>query len=371
MEQRRRLVGLIVNPVAGMGGSVGLKGTDGAMSQRARELGAAPVTPARTQAFLDALHTGTALAFLAAPGAMGASLLADRDFDFEVVGRTGEVTGPADTRRIAGEMLARGVELLVFVGGDGTARDICDAVDARIPVVAVPAGVKVYSAVFAVSPRAAAEMVDGFFHGAAVGEEEVLDIDEAAFRAGSLDAQLYGVLEVPQLERFLQGGKEASDSGLPAQTAKREVGEYVAGQAERETLYLLGPGTTVRAVAEAWGLAKTLLGVDAVLDGELVGVDLAERDLLRLLARHPRAKIVVTPLGGNGFVFGRGNKQFTPEVIRKVGCGNLIIVSIPSKLADLPCLRVDTGDSELDGELAGYVEVVVGFRRSRMMRLEC
>ena len=369
MSERELRVGLLVNPSAGMGGSVGLKGTDGDMARRARELGARPVTPDRTRDFLKHIGAGWRLHWFAGPEAMGERWLHEAGYDCETVGTTCGPTIPQDTRRIAGEMRRLGVDILVFVGGDGTARDVCDAIGTDVAVLGVPAGVKVYSAVFAMSARAAARLLDAFAHGAPTGEEEVLDIDEVAFRDGRLDARLYGAMRVPEVEGELQGGKEASDSGISGQTAKREVGEYVAEQLEPGTLYLLGPGTTVKAVADAIGVEKTLLGVDAVLDGELIGRDLGEGELLALLDKHDRARIVVTPLGGNGFVFGRGNRQFTPAVLYRVGTAGVIIVSIASKLRGIGCLHVDIGDESLDDQFAGYVEVIIGWRRTRMMRI--
>lgn len=363
------IVGLLVNPVAGMGGSVGLKGTDGKMHRRAIDMGAQPVAPGRADEF-NQLPDAHGLEWLAAPGPMGADSLGRIGLACKVIGTIGDASTPGDTRRIALEMAAAGAQLIVFVGGDGTARDMVDALGSALPVVAVPAGVKVYSAAFAVSPRAAAQMLDAWLHGAEVGEEDVLDIDEDAFRSGRLDSRLYGALRVPQVAALIQGGKEAS-GGVSEQEAKQAVGSYLAETMDPDMLYLLGPGTTVKAVAEALGLAKTLLGVDAVLDGQLVGTDLNERGIDELLADHPAATIVVTPLGGNGFILGRGNKQFTPAVIRRVGVGGITVICTPSKLAKLPHLRVDTGDSSLDAELAGYRSVLVGYRYSKMIRVEC
>jgi len=369
-RSEKRIVALLVNPVAGMGGSVGLKGTDGEMHRRAMELGAQPVAPLRADEFLNHLPDPGALQWLAAPGPMGADSLRRAGFDCHVVGQIGEQSTPGDTRRIALEMAAAGAQLIVFLGGDGTARDMVDAVGSALPVVAVPAGVKVYSAVFAVSPRAAALMVDAWLHDADVAQDDVLDIDEDAFRAGRLESRLYGALRVPQVATLLQGGKEAS-GGISEQQAKQAVGGYLAETMQPDVLYLLGPGTTVKAVADELGLEKTLLGVDAVLAGELLGSDLNERGILDLLAVHPKAAIVITPLGGNGFILGRGNKQFTPAVVRRVGADGITVISTPGKLGKLQCLRVDTGDSQLDHDLAGYRTVVVGYRYSKMFRVEC
>lgn len=362
-------IGLIVNPVAGMGGSVGLKGTDGAMVQRARALGAEPVTPGRTLEMLSHIRRRDEIAWLVAPGAMGETFVTGSGMSYTVVGAIGDQTTADDTRRIAAQMVDGGAQLLVLTGGDGTARDICDVVGVRVPVVAVPAGVKVYSAAFALSARAAAELVDAFVKGTDLTEEEVLDIDEAAFREDRLDAKFYGYLRVPYVERFLQPGKVASSAGVSVEENKLDIAASFVEEMEPGVLYLFGPGTTVKAIADALDVPKTLLGVDAVCDGALVAADVNERGILDLLARYPQRKIVVTPLGGNGFIFGRGNKQFTPDVIRQVGKAHIIVVGTEDKMRRLPGLRVDTGDLVVDQMLGDYMEVAAGYRRARVMKV--
>jgi predicted polyphosphate/ATP-dependent NAD kinase len=364
-------VGLIVNPVAGMGGSVGLKGTDGQLYKKALELGADPVTPGRTQTFLSRIEHKDKITLFVGPGKMGADHVADFDISFTPVGRIGDETSAEDTKQIAVKMVARGAELLIFVGGDGTARDVYDAIDSEVPVVAVPAGVKVYSSVFAVNPRAAAEMVDAFVENGSVTEQEVLDIDEDAFRQDRLESKHYGTLLVPEEQRFLQHGKVASTRSASVQESKEEIAAFVVEEMNPETLYLIGPGTTLKAITDAMGLPKTLLGVDGVVNRELVGEDLNEHQILDLFERHPRRAIIITPLGGNGFVFGRGNKQFTPQVIRQVGLENVRVIATRHKLQSLDCLRVDTGDLEVDEMLCGWVTVTVGYRESRMMEVRC
>jgi len=364
-------LGLIVNPVAGMGGSVGLKGTDGEMYKEALALGSEPVTPGRTQEMLAHIQHQDQITWLAAPGAMGADFLAEQALPVEVVGITGEETSAADTKRICGLMLEKGVDLLVFVGGDGTARDVYDAVDQEAPVVGVPSGVKILSTVFSVSARAAAEMIDAFIEGADLIEEEVLDIDEEAYRQDRLAAQLYGALRVPDVREQLQPAKIASSQSQSPEANKDIIAGYTADSMEPGTLYLLGPGTTVRAITDDLGIKKTLLGIDAVLDGKLVGVDLNEKGILELLDAHPQRKIIVTPIGGSGFIFGRGSKPFTPQVIQRVGVENIWIVSTREKIKALECLRVDTGDLETDQALAGYQQVIVGDHQRRMVKVQC
>ncbi|MBN1249038.1 MAG: ATP-NAD kinase family protein [Anaerolineae bacterium] len=364
-----------------MGGSVGLKGTDGEMAARAKALGAEPVTPDRTRAFLSHMAHLDGIGWLAAPQRMGAAYLDGAGCQVTVVGRiAGEgEDGPsaladpgttaADTRRIALEMVSIGADLLVFVGGDGTARDILDAVGTQVPVVGVPAGVKVYSGAFALSPRAAAEMVDAFIAGADVTEAEVLDIDEAAFRDDRLQADHYGYLLVPNVQALRQPGKEGSSMTLDAQENKREIATSFVERMGDDILYLLGPGTTVEALARELDLPKTLLGIDAVYNDAIVGEDLNEKAILDLLTRYPRCKIVVTPLGGNGFIFGRGNKPFTPRVLRQVGRDNIIVVATEHKLQQIGVLRVDTGDEDVDAMLAGYIEVQIGYDLARVVRV--
>lgn len=352
-----------------MGGSVGLKGTDGSMHKRALALGAEPVSPGRAREFLSHLASRDKIRLLVAPGTMGAEHAEAVGLDFDVVGEIGTGPGSEDTRAIAKEMVDAGVELIAFAGGDGTARDILDAIGLEVPVIAIPSGVKVYSSVFAYSPRAAAELLDVFVDGTELSEEEVLDIDEDAFRAGRVDSRHYGFLLVPEVETLLQAGKQSSGMSGSTAEAKREIAAAVVEEMRPGTLYLLGSGTTLRTIADALSVENTLLGVDAVIDRRLVGSDLNEKAILALLDRYPDAVIVVTPLGGNGFVFGRGNKQFTPEVLRRVGRENIIVVANRDKVLRLPMLHIDTGDPDLDDEMAGYIDVIVGRGHKKLMRL--
>ena len=367
----KNIIGLIVNPVAGMGGSVGLKGTDGEMYKKALELGAKPVTPKRTKEVLSHIKNKDKITLLVAPANMGEEYVKELDIPFTVIGTVGEESSAEDTRRISDEMVNNGVELLIFVGGDGTARDICDAINSKVPVVAVPGGVKIFSSVFAVSVRAAAEIVDAFVEGTDVTEEEVLDVDEDAFREDRLASRLYGYLVVPNVRSFLQPGKAASSISRSSVESKKEIAAHIIEEMDRGTLYLLGPGTTLKAIADEMGLPKTLLGIDAVFAGKLVGRDLNEKGILSLLKRYEKRTIIVTPIGGNGFIFGRGSKQFTPEVIKQVGRENIMVVGTSDKVSRLDCLRVDTGDLEVDRLLCGYTEVTVGHKEGMMVKVRC
>jgi len=364
-------IGLIVNPVAGMGGSVGLKGTDGEMYKRALELGAKPVTPKRTKTLLSHIKNKDKIFLVVAPGKMGEEYVKAFDGPFTVIGEVSKAVSAKDTKRISSELVKSGIKLLIFVGGDGTARDIYDAIDSKAPVVAVPGGVKVFSSVFAVSARAAAEMVDAFVEGRDVTEREVLDIDEDAFREDRLASRLYGYLFVPNVWSFLQSGKAASSTSRSSVDSKEEIAAYIVEQMDQETLYLLGPGTTLKAIAGEMGLSKTLLGIDGVFAGKLVGTDLNEKDILKLLKIYEKRKIIVTPIGGNGFIFGRGSKPFSPKVIRQVGRESIMVVGNKDKVNRLDCLRVDTGDFEVDRFLCRYLEVTVGYKEGMMVEVRC
>ena len=359
--------GLIVNPIAGMGGSVGLKGTDGKTYKKALELGAKPTTPQRIEDTL-ALIKKKDLFFITAPGKMGEYYIKKFNFKYEVISKIGEETNADDTKRIIREMVDKGIELLIFVGGDGTARDIYDVLGLTTPVVGIPSGVKMFSPVFALSTTAAAEIInnetDQFI------EKEVLDIDEEAFRAGKLGAKLYGYLKVPKNPSLLQGRKEPSNVSKPEELSKKEIAQYLLENIENDALHILGPGTTLATVAEKLGVQKTLLGIDAVFNGQLVSSDLNEKGLLELIKKYRKTKIILTPIGGNGFIFGRASKQFTPEVLKLIDKKDMIIVATEDKISRLDCLRVDTGDIKIDNKLQGFVKVITGYKTETLIEVK-
>jgi predicted polyphosphate/ATP-dependent NAD kinase len=360
-----RVIGLIVNPVAGMGGSVGLKGTDDPeILRRARELGAVPHAADRAAAALEVVaRDGVPVTLLTCAGEMGETAALAAGVSPSVVYRpaTPDGTTGADTRRAAQAMVEAGAELLVVAGGDGTARDLYEAVGESVPVVAIPAGVKIHSAVFAVNPRAAGDLVVAVLRGrvSRTRMAEVMDVDEDAYRAGRLETRLYGSLLVPVEPRLVQGGKVRSRS---EDASADLLAAAVAADLEPGVTYLLGPGTTTRRIARRLGFEGTLLGVDIVRDGRLVAADVGEQRLLEELAAYPGARIVVTPIGGQGYLFGRGNQQLSARVVRAAGIRNVIVVATPDKLAALAGrpLLVDLDDEDLDRALAGYIAVATG-----------
>lgn len=373
----RKKLGLIVNPVAGVGGRVGLKGSDGReIVARALALGAVREAPGRARLALARLASlRETIDLITCPGEMGADEARACDFDPVVIDSptqracadpAAQETTAEDTIAAARAMAELGVDLLLFAGGDGTARNVLDAVSDRVPVLGIPAGVKIHSAVYATTPAAAGDLAAHFLTVRSsvtrVRECEVMDIDEEAFRAGRVSADLYGYLRVPFERALLQSAKMGSVAGDAATLAG--IAADVVNDMRPGALYIVGPGTTTRAVIERLGLVKTLLGVDVVCDGRLVAADATEHDLLELLsgAHPPQAHIVVTVIGGQGHIFGRGNQQISPAVIRACGNAHIAVVATQTKLLSLQGrpLLCDTGDPDLDEQLSGYAKVITG-----------
>ncbi|HID74116.1 MAG TPA: ATP-NAD kinase [Thermoplasmata archaeon] len=417
----RTHIGLIVNPIAGMGGRVGLKGTDGVLEEALRR-GAEPQAPQRTREFLAALREmpeADSIAWLAAGPPMGADLLREAWFEPEVVHEPSGVGGegsrgsgsdmtrevalasgghgardvgsapedgpvvagtriPATTREdtlaAAREMAARECDLLLFCGGDGTARDVLETVGGAMPILGIPSGVKMYSSVFATSPRHGAEVVAEFVRGEMeIVEGEVMDLDEDRYREGEWNIRLFGLARMPHAPSFIQAGKMMV-SAVGAEEILDEIADTVREEMDSTpgVLWLVGSGGTLDAVASRLGFANTLLGVDAVVDLETVATDVNEEAILDLLGRHDAARLLLSPIGANGFFLGRGNLQVSPEVVRRIGVGNIVLVSTPAKLAATPVLRVDLPDPDLvrDFEELGYIPVITRYRTRTMRKVE-
>lgn len=355
-----RRIGVVVNPIAGMGGRVGLKGTDGKVEQ-ARSRGAEPRAPDRAEAALTTLAETVDpadLEVVTVGGEMGEQPARAAGFEPTVLDHPTAPTSAADTRRAVRAFCEHGVDLVVFVGGDGTAADVADALpdDNPLPVLGVPAGVKVYSGVFAVRPAAAGRIAGTFTE---TEPAEINDIDEEAFRGGEVETELRAVVETPvddrrQETKQLAGGSVA---GLAA---------GVATEISQDRTYVFGPGSTVGAVMTELGVSGTPLGIDVYRDGEIVLADASEQDILGVLGDDSEPVVIVSPTGGQGFVFGRGNQQISPPVIR---AADVEIIASRRKLDDTGVLRVDTGDPALDDELCGWHRVRVGRFERRLVEI--
>lgn len=368
-------IGFLVNPVAGMGGAVALKGTDGEETlRRALELGATPKAGARAaEAVRIFAEAAEGHQFFAPSGVMGGEQLSEYGIKWSTLFEAAEHTAPADTRRAARMMLQAGVDLIVFTGGDGTARDVCAEAGEDVPVVGIPAGVKIHSGVYAKRPREAGMLIKSFLLGNVrrFAQCEVVDIDEDAFRNDVVRAKLYGYMTIPDDREFMQerksgGAADAAEAGL-------ELASFVARSMEPGTLYLVGSGSTTKKITDKLGLNGTLLGVDAVFDGKLLGSDLTSDNIQKLLTQYPRDRraLIITVIGGQGHIFGRGNQQLSPDVIRMIDRKNIMVIATPGKMANLfgRPLIADTGDDELDGALKGYIPVITGNARKLMAKI--
>ncbi|MEY7848036.1 ATP-NAD kinase family protein [Natrarchaeobius sp. A-rgal3] len=382
-------IGVVVNPIAGMGGRVGLKGTDDTLEE-AKRRGAEARAPDRAREALESLSRRLpGLTVYAAAGVMGAAAALEAGYEPEVVydpasagagadgeddsadgnrredhGRT-DATDPtqaettaADTRRTVRAFLECGVDLILFVGGDGTAVDVAstlEQVGEDVPILGVPAGVKIYSSVFAVTPRAVGRTVAEFDR---VEPREVNDIDEAAYREGEVRTRLEAIATVP-IAPTVQSSKQLSSGSVDA------LASGFAREVDPDRTYVFGPGGTVGAIESALGIDPSPLGVDVWRDGELLVRDASESDVLGALEEP--VTIVVSPIGGQGFVFGRGNHQISPAVIDRAD--EIEIVATEEKLDGLETLRTDTDDESIDDDLRGWTRVRTGRFTTRLIEL--
>jgi predicted polyphosphate/ATP-dependent NAD kinase len=364
-------IGFLLNPVAGMGGAIGLKGTDG-LVQEALRRGAHPVSANRAERALQQLKA-TPFFYLTCSGKMGEdSLAATGITSYQVVYQSPDFTSGEDTKKACRAFSDCGAEIILFCGGDGTARDVCDCVGDRLPVLGIPSGVKMYSAVFAMNPEAAAVILQGWETSGSLHlrDAEVMDVDEEAYREGELRAELYGYVRSPFQPGLVQGAKQVFEDPDEEQ-AKRAIARFIA-EVMRGTpgiLYILGPGSTTKAIAMEIGIEKTLLGFDAVKKGKLVASDLNEEGMLKILSQSGPSRLIVSIIGAQGAVLGRGTQQVSPQVIRKIGRDQIIVVATPQKLAATPVLFIDSGDTELDEMFGEFISVISGYRIAQRKRL--
>jgi predicted polyphosphate/ATP-dependent NAD kinase len=373
-------IGFLINPIAGMGGRVGLKGTDGVEAEAERR-GAERVANARALEMLvafkrllaDELHPPV-IEWLAVAGDMGGDVLRDAGFAaIEIVPRRPGVSSADDTKAAVERFAAAGVDLVLFCGGDGTARDVCNVTGETTPILGIPSGVKMYSGVFGVTPARTAEILLRYLRQEiGLAQVEIVDLDEDKYRRDEWAVRLYMSARTPFEPAYVQAAK-ALITGQDEDIVKDDIAAHLREEIDASpgTLYLLGPGSTVQAVGRALQIDKTLLGIDAVEHGRLVDADLSERQILALLDRYRDCKLVLSPIGAQGFLLGRGNQQLSPAVIRRIGADHIIVISTPAKLARTPLLRFDTGDAALDQHMIArkFFEVVIGYRRTRLVRV--
>ena len=370
-------LGFIVNPVAGMGGRVGLKGTDNVLEEAIAK-GAKQVAPSRATEFLKKLKqnvTDKSVEVTACPGIMGEEEAQEADFHVKVLPmKIGKKTTAEDTKTAVDLLAAANVDLIVFVGGDGTAKDIFDAMQGcrQVPVLGVPSGVKMYSGIFAVNPSDAVEVVLAYCEGRAeIAELEVVDSDEKAMRDDVFSVELHGFLKGPFLPARIAGSKQVSPETNDETDNQRAIARFVLEQVPNGATWILGPGTTVKRIAELLRVEKTVLGVDVCHDKKTI-LDLDERGILKEVKDWKNVWIVLSPIGRQGILLGRGNQQISPEIVKRVGKERLIVAATKNKLQNIDgnVLRVDTGDPETDKMLKGYVKVVTDYKEWRLMQVQ-
>jgi predicted polyphosphate/ATP-dependent NAD kinase len=358
-------LGLIINPIAGLGGSVALKGSDGEETANiALSLGAEAKSNDRAKVALELLlDRKDAVEVYTVSGDMGESLCQQLALSYQVVHNSQTPTRISDTEQAASKMSEMKLDLILFAGGDGTARNICSAVTEDTKVLGVPAGCKIHSGVYAITPKAAGRVLQMLVDGELVSlmDADVMDIDEEQFRQGVVRAKRYGELTIPSELRYVQavkmGGKESDELVLA------DIAAHVISEMESDISYVMGSGSTVEFVMEELGLPNTLLGVDVIEDHELIQSDVKAADLVTIAKQKP-CKLVITLIGGQGHIFGRGNQQLSPEFIKTIGKDNIIVVATKRKLQALDGrpLIADTGDAELDKLFSGPIQVVTGYK---------
>ena len=370
-------LGLLINPVAGMGGSVGLKGTDHMVEEAIRR-GATPRANDRVrQALKELLEIKNELEIVTCPGDMGEDTAKSMGFRTTVLHTGGRRSlkdlfdsSRTDTIVLSKAMEEAGVDLLLFAGGDGTARDIYEGVGTELPALGIPAGVKIHSPVYAKNPQSAGDLAKLWLTGKVTktAEQEVLDIDEELYRQEIINTRLYGYLSVPLEHVFTQNRK--APTPLSETASIESIAHEIVEHMEEDTYYLIGAGTTTRGVMQMLGLKNTRIGVDLIRNKELVANDIYGDKILDFI-KGKKTKLIVTVTGGQGFLFGRGNQQITPEVIREIGKENIIILATKAKIAEFhhqPFL-VDTPDEELNKELCGYYRVITAYGEFTMCRV--
>lgn len=370
-------LGFVINPVAGLGGSVALKGSDG-MTEQALALGAVPQSNKRASMALDVLTPyKEEVEVFTANGQMGEECAKALGFKVSCVYQSqSEQTQADDSKAAVKALIEYGVDVILFAGGDGTARDIANIVtsnemSAQIPVLGIPAGCKIHSGVYAITPTAAGRVIEKMITKELVTltTGDVMDIDENLFRQGVVKAKRYSEMSIPSELTYVQavksGGKESDELVL------QDIAQSIIDQMHDEEgyQYVVGSGSTTAFLMAELGLENTLLGVDLVKGHDLIANDLTAGQLLTNITKHNgNTKLIITLIGGQGHIFGRGNQQLSPDVIKVIlaqagGKENIIIIATKAKLTALnnKPLICDTGDAKLNQQLAGFITVTTGY----------
>lgn len=358
-------IGFIVNPIAGMGGKVGLKGTDNLL-QKALEIGAEPEAHIKASlAIKEILNLKENFIIYTGNGKLGANILSETDIPYNEI-KLDIYNDCRDTKHLCNLFLKENIDLILFAGGDGTARDILDSTEGKIPVIGIPAGVKIHSGIFANRPREAGVILNRYIKGELRGFEklEVMDIDENLYREGIVASKLYGYLNVPYDTKLLQGKKSRS---LPSESSDQQsIAWEIIDNMEKDILYIVGPGSTTEWILNTLNIKGTLIGFDAIYNKKCIGIDLNEKDILKLIEKFKKehVRIILTPIGGQGIILGRGNQQISSKVLALISKDNIIVAASKHKLMNLrgkPFI-MDIIEEDIVRHFRGYLKVVTGYR---------
>jgi predicted polyphosphate/ATP-dependent NAD kinase len=373
-------IGLLVNPDAGLGGRLGLKGSDG-QAKYARSMGAKDRAGPRVR---DALNYFSKIyddkqevEWFTSKGRMGSEWIPDGISigNFNLIHESSVITNPSDTFELVSLLIDSNVDLILYAGGDGTTRDIVSTLESHnksiIPVIGIPCGVKMHSGCFASSPKAGAEVLSSWMNGELLlSSTEVLDLDEDKYRNGEWVVRLYAEAKTPASPRWMQGAKMRVEA-----TGEEEIIEGLADHIQElliddQRLIIWGSGGTLRTISNMVGFEGTVLGIDATLGNKQIGTDLNEDQLIKILSLHTgQVTLLLSPMGGQGFLIGRGNLQLSPSVLRKIPIDEILGVVTPAKLISVRRLRIETGDKELDEKFSDkrYMKVLQGYRTTRVL----
>ena len=373
-------IGFLINPIAGMGGKVGLKGTDGVLEESIKR-GAKPISSIRAKEMLEyflkyinKVKNRKEIIWYICSENMGGDLFKSLEIkNLTIIYNPKKITSNIDTKNACKIFLEKKIDLIIFCGGDGTARDIFDTVGKKIPIIGIPSGVKMHSGVFGMKPSSVAEILINFLNDELViNDSEIMDLDEEKYRKGDWKIKLYGIAKTPYEPTYVQSGKAVIQE-ISEDDVREGIASYIIEKMEnsKDTLYILGSGGTVQEIGKKLKIDTTLLGIDIVLDKKLIAKDINEKELLNILSDFEKFKLILSPIGAQGFILGRGNLQLSAEVISKIGIENIEIISTPAKLKRTPFLRVDIGNKELNLEFQKkeYMTVVKDYRLMCLMKI--
>ena len=369
-------LGLVINPIAGMGGKTGLKGSDGSNTlKKALSLGAKKESAIRAeQALLPLKFMINKFSLITCSAEMGENSCKKIGLTTDyIIDINKKITTGIDTIKAVKIMARKQVSLILFAGGDGTACDIFYALQDKIPILGIPAGVKMHSSVFGTSPNAVGSLVSRIISNHSdtfpTSTAEIMDLDEDMRRYDQIRTKLIGYATIPSDKFLVQNPK--SYVQLNDEDSINGISEYLENKLDKEATYIVGPGRTTQNFLNRIGVFGTLLGVDVLKDRKLIGRDVNSREL-DILTRNGLLYIISGIIGGQGFLFGRGNQQITAEIIQRVKKEDIFIIASTKKIYELPrqCILIDTGDQKLDNELAGYVKVQTDRNRSFIIKLE-